>query len=196
MTSGGWHYRDVPRTSVLNVSAKRISLVIFSVLVHQMCVLDTKTLVYGYSFSFGETSWERLKNVLNWYSQCDVLGTSSGRQFNHYPSNRFLWKFFYISWCQSDIVEQEECKKPNTSYFVPIMIWDVSTKIGPWGDVLGMLCVGWDISICFDKNVPHFIKRPKIFLLSLKEHPILELAQPLCFPADISRRWCKLNFGP
>ena len=27
-------------------------------------------------------------------------------------------------------------------------------------------------------------------------HSILELARPLCFPADIYRWWCKLNFGP
>ena len=26
--------------------------------------------------------------------------------------------------------------------------------------------------------------------------PISGLARPLCFPADIYRGWCKLNFGP
>ena len=42
---------------------KRISVVIFSVLVHQMCILDTKKLVIAYSFSFGEKLYERPKNV-------------------------------------------------------------------------------------------------------------------------------------
>ena len=54
---------EVPRTSVLNISTKYISVVIFSVLVHQMCVLDTKKLVIAHSFSFGETSYGRLKNI-------------------------------------------------------------------------------------------------------------------------------------
>ena len=27
------------------------------------------------------------------------------------------------------------------------------------------------------------------------EYPISELARPLCFPAEIFRRWCKLDFG-
>ena len=50
-----------------------------------MCVLDTKKLVIEYSFSFGETSYERPKNLPKWHLQCDVLGTSSGRQFKHFP---------------------------------------------------------------------------------------------------------------
>ena len=37
MTFGG-----VPRTSVLNKNIKRFSVVIFAVLVQQMCVLDAK----------------------------------------------------------------------------------------------------------------------------------------------------------
>ena len=73
---------------------KRISVVIFSVLVHQMCILDTKKLVIAYSFSFGEKLYERPKNVQKWHLQPDVLGTSSRRQFKHFPSNRFLRKFF------------------------------------------------------------------------------------------------------
>ena len=53
--------RDVPWTSILNISTKRISVVKLSVLVHQMCVLDTKKLVISYSFSLGETSQQRPK---------------------------------------------------------------------------------------------------------------------------------------
>ena len=34
-------------------------MVIFSVLVHQMCVLDTKKLVIAHRLSFGVTSYER-----------------------------------------------------------------------------------------------------------------------------------------
>ena len=56
VTSGGWRSRDVPRASILNISTKRISVVKFSVLVHQMCVLDTRKLVTAYFFSLGETS--------------------------------------------------------------------------------------------------------------------------------------------
>ena len=56
VTSGGQLSRDVPRTSILNISTKRISVVKLLVLVHQMCVLDTKKLVISYSFSLGGTS--------------------------------------------------------------------------------------------------------------------------------------------
>ena len=38
-----------------------ITVIIFSVLVHQMCALNTKKFVFAYSFSFGETSWKHLK---------------------------------------------------------------------------------------------------------------------------------------
>ena len=61
--SGRWRRRDVPRTSILNMSTKRISVVIFSVLVHQMCVSDNKKLVIAYFSSLGETSYKRPKNV-------------------------------------------------------------------------------------------------------------------------------------
>ena len=63
VTHGGWRYTDVPRRSILNINTKHISMVIFSVLVYQICVLDTKKLVFVYSFSFGETSYERSKIV-------------------------------------------------------------------------------------------------------------------------------------
>ena len=46
---------------MLNINPKRISMVIFSVLVHQMSVLGIKKLVVAYSFSFGETSCESPK---------------------------------------------------------------------------------------------------------------------------------------
>ena len=56
VTSEGWRSQDVPRAYIFNISTKRISVVKFSVLVYQMCVLDTKKLVTAYSFSLGETS--------------------------------------------------------------------------------------------------------------------------------------------
>ena len=56
VTSGGWSFQDVPRMSVLNISTKWISVLIFQNLVNQMCVLNTKKLVTAYSFNFGETS--------------------------------------------------------------------------------------------------------------------------------------------
>ena len=132
MTSGLWRPRNVPRTSILNTSTERISVVIFSVLVHQMCVLHNKKLVIAYSFSFGETSYERPKNVPKWHLQRDVFSKSSGRQFKYFPKNKFLGKFFYISWCQ---VHTIHCKakislKPKTSYFGLIMVRHISTKIG------------------------------------------------------------------
>ena len=52
VTSGGGSYRDVPRTSLLSINTKRISVVIFSVLVHQMCVLHTKKVSYCVFFQF------------------------------------------------------------------------------------------------------------------------------------------------
>ena len=42
-----------------------------------MCVLDNKKLVIAYSFSFGETSYERPMNVPKWHLQRDLIGTSS-----------------------------------------------------------------------------------------------------------------------
>ena len=50
-----------------------------------MWVLDNKKLVIAYSFRFGETSDERPKNVPKRNLQPDVDGTSSGRQFKHFP---------------------------------------------------------------------------------------------------------------
>ena len=74
--SGVWRSQDVPRTSILNICTKRISVVVVSVLVHQVSVLDTKRLVIVYSFSFGETSYERPKIVQS--HTCSV--TSLGRR--------------------------------------------------------------------------------------------------------------------
>ena len=85
VTSCRWRTRDVPRRPILNINTKRIYVVIHSVLVHQMSVLDTKTLIIAYFLSFGETSYERPKNVQKWHLQHDVLGTSSGRQFRQFP---------------------------------------------------------------------------------------------------------------
>ena len=56
LTSGGWRSQDVSRPSILNIITKGISEVKFSVLYHQMCVLDTKNLVIAYYFSLEETS--------------------------------------------------------------------------------------------------------------------------------------------
>ena len=56
VTSGRCRSREVARASILNIITKHISVKIFSVLVHQMYVLDTKKLVIAYSFSFRETS--------------------------------------------------------------------------------------------------------------------------------------------
>ena len=74
VTPGDWRSRNVPRKSILNISTKRISVVIFSVLVHQLCVLETKKLVIAHSFRFGEPSYERPKNVLKWQLQRDAVG--------------------------------------------------------------------------------------------------------------------------
>ena len=44
-----------------------------------MFLLDTKKLIIAYSFTFGETPYERLKNVQKWHLQPDawnVLRTS------------------------------------------------------------------------------------------------------------------------
>ena len=55
VTSGGWRLQDVAKASILNISAKRISVVILSFFVHRMCVLDTKKLVIAYSSNFIKT---------------------------------------------------------------------------------------------------------------------------------------------
>ena len=52
-----------PRASVLKISTKRVFVVIFSVLVHQMCALYTNKLAIAYSFDFGEMSQERPRNL-------------------------------------------------------------------------------------------------------------------------------------
>ena len=46
---------DALRTSILNVSKKLIPVVIFLVLIHQMCVFDIKKLAIAHSFTFGES---------------------------------------------------------------------------------------------------------------------------------------------
>ena len=63
-----------------------------------------------YSFTFGETSPERPKNVPKWHPQREVLGRNSGRHFNQNPWNRFFMDFFSIfpdSKCISGIVLQK-----------------------------------------------------------------------------------------
>ena len=60
-------------------------MLIFTVLVHQMCLLDTKTLIIAYSFSFRETSYERSEKVQKWHLQRDTFGTASGCQFKQFP---------------------------------------------------------------------------------------------------------------
>ena len=60
----------------MNINTKRISVVVFSVLVHQMFVLDTKNLVIVYSFSFGEASYINVLKISK-RNTCSV--TSLGR---------------------------------------------------------------------------------------------------------------------
>ena len=50
-----------------------------------MWVLGTKKLIIAYSSSFGETSYERPKNVQKLHLQRDVLRTFWGRQFKQFP---------------------------------------------------------------------------------------------------------------
>ena len=96
--SGGWHDRDVPTTSVLNISTKRISVVIFSDLVHQMCVLNTKKLVIAYLFSFRETSYGRPKNVPKCTSSVTSLGHPQDVNLNIFHQNKT------IRGCPRDVV--------------------------------------------------------------------------------------------
>ena len=61
---------------------------------------------------------------------------------NHNPLNWVLWTLFNISWFQLYI---RNCTikvnwKSHTSYFGSIMVRDVSTKVGPIGNVLRTLC--------------------------------------------------------
>ena len=53
------------------LGTKRISVVTFSALVHQMCALHTKKLVISYSFSFGKTPINVLKTSQS--DTCSVL---------------------------------------------------------------------------------------------------------------------------
>ena len=77
VTSGGWCSRDFLRTTILNINTKGISVVIlFLVLVHQMCVLDTKKLIVVDSFSFGETSY---MNVIK-TSKSNICSVTSVRR--------------------------------------------------------------------------------------------------------------------
>ena len=74
-----------------------------------MCVLDTKKLIIAYSFSFEETSYERPKTVKKWHLQRDVIGTSSGRQFEHFHEIGF-WgnvSIFPEAKCITDIAKSK-----------------------------------------------------------------------------------------
>ena len=70
VTPGRWRSRDVPGRTKRNFCGNVFS---FS---SPKCVLHIKKLVIAYSFSFGETSYERPKNVPKWHLPRDVLGTS------------------------------------------------------------------------------------------------------------------------
>ena len=76
----------------------------------------------------------------------DVLGMHSGRHFNHNPQNGFFWIFFifldsrYIRYYTAKVSQ-----KPDTSCFGPIMVPNVSTKIGLLGDLIRKLCAGRDL---------------------------------------------------
>ena len=61
-----------PRALVLKISTKRVSVGIFSVLVHQMCVLYTNKLAIAYSFAFGEMSQERPRNLPKRHTPLDT----------------------------------------------------------------------------------------------------------------------------
>ena len=94
--SGGWCSWDIPRVSILNISTKCISVLIFSVLVHQICVLDTKKLVITYSFCFGEIFYKHPKNVPKEHLQCDALGMSSRHKFDHQKKKIFREMVLYF----------------------------------------------------------------------------------------------------
>ena len=69
VTSGEWRSRDIRIASILNISKKRISVVIYSALVHQMCVLGTKKIVIAIFFQFCLVlSW-----VLSFFSMSSVF---------------------------------------------------------------------------------------------------------------------------
>ena len=76
-----------------------------------------------------------------------ALETYSGCHFNHNPWNWFLRNFFYFFWFQLYIRRRtvKVTGKSDTSYFSPIMVWVVSTKIGPLRDVLKTLCADWEV---------------------------------------------------
>ena len=112
MTPGGWRSRDVPRPSILNKSTNRISVVIFPVLVHQMCVLDTKKLVIAHSISFGEISYEHPKNVPNWHLYVTSLGHPQDINLNIFHKGGFSGDFsiFSDTKCIPEIAEPKLVK--------------------------------------------------------------------------------------
>ena len=54
-----------------------------------------------------------------------------------------IFLFFLVPTSNQTLHCQIKLKKTDTSYFGPIMVRDVSTKIGPVRDVLRALCAGW-----------------------------------------------------
>ena len=98
-----------------------------------------------------------------------ALGTYSGCHFNHNPWNWFLRNFFYFFWFQLYIRRRtvKVTGKSDTSYFGPIMVRVVSTKIGPLRDVLKTLCADWEVwrtrYLTFFMHVSCISKRPIIF---------------------------------
>ena len=61
-------------------------------------------------------------------------------------------------------------------YFGPNMVWEVSTKVGPLGDVFRALCTGWEYR-CYKKFGPRwrcihgvdYKKMSKRFNMSMKK---------------------------
>ena len=73
-------------------------------------------------------------------SSVTSLGRSQDVNLNVFHKIGFYEKFSIVSdaKCIPDIA-----KKSSMSYFGPIMVWGVLTKIGPQRDVLETLCAGW-----------------------------------------------------
>ena len=94
--TSGLRSRDVPRTSILNISSKCISEVIFSVLVHQMCALDTKKSVIAHSFSFGERPMNVLKTSQSDTCSVTLLGRPQDVNLNIFHEIGFTEIFIYF----------------------------------------------------------------------------------------------------
>ena len=123
MTSGWRHFQGVSRTSIFNIIAKLISVVTFSVLVHQMC----HQIIKHQLLHIPSVLEKRPMNVLKTSQSNTCIVTSSGRpqdvNLETFHKKAFQGKFsiFPDAKCIPDNAEPKQVK--NLIRPILVLLW-------------------------------------------------------------------------